>query len=447
MIKKLLPEKIKRQFRIMRSMLGSIYYGNPARKLKIIGVTGTSGKSTTSSMIYHILKESGLDVGLISTIGARTKSQIIDTGFHVTTPDPIQLQKIMKIMVEQGVEYLVLESSSHALAQGRLGKIKFDYAVYTNIKRDHLDWHKTWESYAASKARLIGSLKPTGTIIVNRDDEESHQFLNNFAKAKGKDKNFIIYSKNELQSITIEKNQLRFVYSGQLFEVPVIGEYNLENLLASINVATCLKISLRETSDALRSFSGVKGRMEVIQKEPFMAIVDFAHNTDSLESSLETARNLMDKKSKLIVVFGSAGLRDKEKRFTMGKAAGELSDIVIVTAEDPRTESLAEINSEIIRGAEAGGAKLIARFANSEQYNNDYKNYLNEKGKLVFTFDEESVNCRFDAIDFAVKLAKEGDIVITEGKGHELSLCFGKIEYPFTDQDAMEKALKNNLKG
>lgn len=446
MIRKLLPEKLKRQFRMLRSIIGALYYGNPAKKLKIIGVTGTSGKSTTASMIYHILKEMGLNVGIISTVGARTKNQIMDTGFHVTTPDPIQLQKILKLMVDQGIEYIVLESSSHALAQGRLGRIKFDFAVYTNIKRDHLDWHKTWESYAASKARLINSLKQNGTIIVNRDDEESYQFLNSYAKLRGKDKNLIIYSKNELQSITVEKTGLKFVYSGQLFEVPVIGEYNLENLLASINVATNLKLNLENTAEALKSFSGVKGRMEIMQKEPFMAIVDFAHNTDSLENSLKTVRNLMEKNSKLIVVFGSAGLRDKEKRFTMGKAAGELSDIVIATSEDPRTESLFEINSEIVRGAEESGAKLVARFANNEEYISKHKEFLNEKGKQVFAFDEESVNSRYDAIDFAVKLAKEGDIVIAEGKGHELSLCFGKIEYPFTDQDAMEKALKNNTK-
>jgi UDP-N-acetylmuramoyl-L-alanyl-D-glutamate--2,6-diaminopimelate ligase len=199
--------------------------------------------------------------------------------------------------------------------------------------------------------------------------------------------------------------------------------------------------------------------MEIMQKEPFMVIVDFAHNTDSLEQSLKAVKTFLKKDGRLISVFGSAGLRDVEKRYTMGKVSGELADITIVTSEDPRTESLQEINTEIIRGAKDGGARLVKRFKNTEEYNkfmDDSKSRVvskelmeevgleekKEDERIVYAFDEENVNSRFDAIQFAVRIARVGDVIITEGKGHEKSLCFGTVEYPFTDQEAVNRALE-----
>lgn len=450
-MKKYIPESLKRAFRIFRSLLFSLYSGFPSKDLRLIGVTGTSGKSTTAHMIYHLLNENGFKIGLISTVAAKIGEEELDTGFHVTTPDPIQLQRILKMMKEKGVEYVVLETSSHALAQGRLGVIKFDYAVYTNITSDHLDWHKTWENYAEAKSLLIDKLKKDGKVILNLDDKKSIQFLRK--KAQGKNIKTLEYSKNDVENIKSENGKIEFRYDAEQFNIPIIGEYNIENILASMTLGDALSISSEQARKAFETFHGLPGRMEVMQKNPFWVIVDFAHNTDSLKRSLLEARKLIGKDNRLIVVFGSAGLRDQTRRAPMGKVAAEIADVVILTAEDPRIESLHEINSQILKGAKEAGGELVKRFSKHEEYES-FKNMRegldskaqNSKRKKqnteLFVFDEESVSSRYDAIDLAVHLAGEGDLVITEGKGHEQSLCFGKTEYPFTDQDAVRKALR-----
>lgn len=439
----LLPESIKREMRYLKGVYGSKINSNPSKKLKLIAVTGTSGKSTTAAMIFHILKEAGLKVGMISTIGAKVNDISLDTGLHVTTPDPIQIQKILKTMVKQEAEYVVVEVSSHALDQKRIGPLEFDYAVFTNIKRDHLDWHGSWDAYATAKASLLKKLKLKGIGIVNRDDE-SYEFLHEYSKRNNLEEKIITYSERELQEINLKPDEIKFKYTGVDFSVPVIGRFNIFNLLAAISLTQKIGIDVKEIARTLNSFAGLPGRMEVMQKDPFFAIVDFAHNTDSLEKSLEDVREFVSENGKVIVVFGSAGLRDVEKRFTMGEAAGRLADVVVVTAEDPRTEKLYDINSKIIEGAKQSGAKLVKRFATNDEYSQFMANFdLAVEPKSVYVFDEESVDSRFDAIDFAVKIAKKGDVVITEGKGHELSLAFGKTEYAFTDQAAVERALKN----
>ncbi len=452
-IKNIISEDIKRPIRKAKASIASRYYGNPSRKLKIIGVTGTSGKSTTSHMIYHVLKEAGLKVGILSTLGSRAGDEILDTGLHVTTPDPFQLQKILNIMAKTGIEYVVLEVSSHALAQGRVHGLEFDYAVYTNIKRDHLDWHGSWENYGTAKASLMNQLSKEGLVIINRDDEDSYVFLSNYAKNLNLKDRLISYSLNELRDISITTEGIHFVMDDVEFLVPIIGSYNVENIMATVNLCQNIaNLDLDTISALFANFKGVKGRMEIFQKTPFWAIVDFAHNTDSLRKSMKTAGDLVDKENgKLVVVFGSAGLRDVEKRYTMGETAAEMADVVVVTAEDPRIEKLEDINSQIIEGATKMGGKLIRRFKDHKDYVDNkkeiieqLKSYKVEKPKQaqVVVFDEESVDSRYDAIDFAIQIASKGDVVITEGKGHEMSLAFGTTEYPFTDQGAMEKALK-----
>ncbi|MFS8130742.1 MAG: Mur ligase family protein [Candidatus Dojkabacteria bacterium] len=459
--------RFKRIYRQYLSLVAARYYGYPANDLKLIGVTGTSGKSTTTSMIYHILKTSGYKVGMISTVGAVAGDKEVDIGFHVTTPDPIDLQKYLKLMKDEGVEYVVLESSSHALDQGRLGFLKFDMAVFTNIKRDHLDYHKTWEEYARAKCRLIDALKIGGTVVFNFDDQRSYKFLKEYIYLRNK------LSKQELKEVEYSVSQqlteaeegkgfVSYNYKSFKFHVPVIGTYNIENSFAAALASHQIGVTMNKAASALETYKGVAGRMEIIQTNPYFVIVDFAHNADSLERSLDSAKDLLGKKGRLITVFGSAGLRDVEKRSTMGEVAGNLADIIIITAEDPRTEILSEINSEIIKGAESTGAKLIRRFANTEEYNN----FIALGNKLedpeiakkagvemeeedvtpfetaIYSFDENNTNSRFDAIQFAIRTARVGDVVITEGKGHEKSLAFGLVEFQFTDQEAVKRALE-----
>lgn len=432
---------IKRFFHIFQSQTEAIKLSLPSKSLKLIAVTGTSGKSSTASMIYHVLNNTGFKVGLISTVEAIAGNKSIDTGLHVTTPDAKELQQILRKMKDEGMEYVVLETSSHAIDQGRLGFLKLDYVVYTNIKRDHLDWHGSWENYANAKAGIINKLTTSGKAIVNKDDKKSYDFLRHHYYSLTKNPlNFIEYSKKTEVTKKSEKlDGLGFVYKNTEFNIPVIGEYNIDNALAAIKVAEAMHVETNRIAESLSSFTGVKGRMEVMKSNPFMVIVDFAHNADSLEKSLASIRNIKGV-NKIISVFGSAGLRDVEKRFTMGEVAAKYSDVIIVTSEDPRIEKLYDINSKIIEGAEKGGAKLVKRIANHEEYL-EYSNVITTT-KEVYSFDEETVDSRYDAVDYAIRIANPGDVVIIEGKGHEQSLCFGTTEYPFTDQEAVRKSLK-----
>src|SRR5690606_2535819 len=302
-------------------------------------------------------------------------------------------------------------------------------------------------------------LKENGTAVLNKDDIASFEFLMNHMQSLDKNINASEYSLSEISNLKESLEGLEFQYKGQQFNLKILGEYNVSNALAALKLAERLDIPLKKLAEAFESFKTIQGRMEVFQINPFVVILDFAHNADSLEKSLKTARKLTKMDGKIISVFGSAGLRDVKKRYEMGKISGEVADITIVTAEDPRTEKLYNINSEIVRGLEDSGPKFIRRFKD----HNDYLEYLDSLGKNtlptlkpelkkddsesvpvkeVFVFDEENVQNRYDAIDLAVRLAKTGDVVITNGKGHEQTLAFGTIEYPFNDSDAIKKALE-----
>ena len=446
-LSKLFPESFKRKVRITRSIYGSIYYRFPSKGLKLIGVTGTSGKSTTANLIYHVLKENGFKVGVISTVNAMAGNKSMDTGFHVTTPEPVQFHKILRFMKDRDIEYVIVETSSHALEQGRLGLTKFEHAVFTNIKRDHLDWHKTWENYARSKSRLIDMTKKGGKIVINRGDKESYEFLSAYTRAAGRANDLLTYSRDEVTELTETVIGTKFTHHNTNYQLPILGAYNVDNALAAIEIGKILGLTDDQINLSLKTFMGLEGRMQIMQPAPFAVIVDFAHNTDSLVKSLQTARSIADTRGRVITVFGSAGLRDVEKRYTMGEAGAEYADIVVITAEDPRTESLYDINSQIIEGAERKEGKLVKRFASKKEMDTYLLSlsdvHFDINNRSVFAFDEESVDSRYNAIEFAIRIAKKGDVVITEGKGHEQSLCFGLVEYPFTDQEAVEKVLGN----
>lgn len=422
--------------------IGCVFYEVSLKDFKFIGVTGTSGKTTTSTMIYNTLRANKFKVGLISTVGIIAGDENLESGYHVTTPDPLDIVRFLKIMKSKGIEYVVLESSSHALEQGRIGNIKYDIAVYTHIANDHLDWHKTWENYARAKARMIDRLNEGGLIIINRDHEKSYLFLKKWIEGK-KLKNVSEYSLEEcsIQSESLEG--INFRYKNCDFEIKIIGQFNISNALATIKVCEYLNLDLKKIALGLKEFKTLQGRMEIYKFQPFTVILDFAHNGDSLEKSLETAKKLVRGGGRLISVFGSAGLRDLNKRGEMGRISGKIADITILTAEDPRTEKLYNINSDIIEGINSLKDLKIQRVANHDEYIKIANEIDNKKEKLkdVYVFDEENVNSRFDAIEFAIKIAKEGDVVITNGKGHERTLAFGVKEYPFSDGEAIKKAL------
>jgi len=443
-----LLNKILNFLHLLQSVCANIYYAFPQRKLKLIGVTGTDGKTTTTQMIYHILKENGFKVGYISTISAKIGEREIDTGFHVTTPDPWSVPKYLKMMSDQGIEYVVLESTSHGLVQNRLWGIEFNSATITNIKSDHLDYHKTWENYAKAKALLIDKVKDGGAVVLNEDDKESAKFLKEYLKdVEEEEIKQIWYSKSQLEEVKSSFEGFEFEFEGQRFFLPIIGRYNLENALAAINI--CKKyLPLTLISKALANFPSPIGRMEVIQTKPFVVIIDFAHTPHALEAALNSLRDIQ-KTGRIISVFGCAGKRDRKRR-EMGRYAITLGEMLILTAEDPRDEKLKDVNDEIIKYAESANGVLLQRFASSkelsglnfDEVDGKIENLFKALKKPIFAFDEDSIQSRIDAIKFALSIAKDGDIVFITGKAHEKSLAFGKTEYPWYDRDAVLEALK-----
>jgi UDP-N-acetylmuramoyl-L-alanyl-D-glutamate--2,6-diaminopimelate ligase len=408
------------------SWLAAAFYSNPGRKLTVIGVTGTDGKTTTCNLLYQILLAAGFKAGLISTVNAVIGDEVLDTGFHVTTPDAPDVQRYLASMVAGSATHVVLETTSHGWAQHRVDACEFDVGVVTNITHEHLDQHGSHQNYLAAKARLFQSLeitlsKPQGNprlSVLNRDDS-SYKYLSRISPGPQVCYGFDVAADIQADLVVLSPQGIHFVAVGQDFRVPVtsplVGEYNVSNCLAALTAAVRgLGISPEIAARGIASLTGIPGRMERIDLgQPFSAIVDFAHTPNALRVAIETVRKMTDRQ--VIVIFGSAGLRDKEKRRMMAQVAVELADVSILTAEDPRTESLDRILEEMAVGAQAVGG---------------------EEEKTFWRVPD-----RGEAIRFGVHLAQPGDIVIACGKGHEQSMCFGTYEYPWDDRTAIRAAL------
>jgi len=411
--------------------LSAAFYDNPARKLIMIGVTGTDGKTTTTNLIYAILKTAGFKVGMISTVNAIIGDKVVDTGFHVTTPDSPEIQYFLHLMVEAGITHIVLETTSHGWAQYRVDACEFDVGVITNITHEHLDQHGSFDNYQAAKARLFSSLAETqrkgpesvSLAVLNKDDP-SYELLKNVSRVRTasysleKDADFIaeeIYFKHKGTEFLV-----RFLGSNEIKVTSnLVGLYNISNCLAAFSVGVAgLGIAPELVSQGIASLEGVPGRMERIESgQQFTAIVDFAHTPNALKVALQTARELTN--GNVIAVLGSAGLRDREKRRLMAETSIELADISIFTAEDPRTESLELILNEMKGGALSKGG--------------------------TFGKDFWCIQDRGNAIRKAIELADPKDLVICFGKGHEQSMCFGTIEYAWDDRTALRAAIADYL--
>lgn len=426
-------------------------YGFPARKLHVLGVTGTDGKTTTCTLLESILAAATANaqapagrVGVVTTVGARIQGQESDTGLHVTTPDAPDVQRFLAEMVAAGCQYAVIESTSHGLAQSRVAAVDFDVAAVTNITHEHLDFHGTRDAYVAAKALLFRSLYASPPkrglarcAVLNAGDAGSYGALLAALNQEALVHDYHVPVRSygipghgstrldvAARAIDYAADRTRFDlhWSGGAFpiETRLIGEFNVYNVLCAATVALEIGIAPGAVQEGVGNLSGVIGRMERIDRgQPFLAVVDFAHTPISLENALRTLRPLVGQGSsagegRLIAVFGSAGLRDREKRYLMGRVAGELADFTVITAEDPRTEDLAGICRSIERG--------VTEFAGPGQY--------------AIVLD------RAEAIQYAVDMARPGDVVASFGKGHERSMCFGETEYPWSDQEAMATALK-----
>lgn len=396
-IRSLIPNSLVNHFyHLPKAVFANVVFGFPSRGLRVIGVTGTDGKTTTATLIYHILKKAGKKVALISTVSVKIGKEEIETGLHVTSPEPWILQKFLKKIKDSGFEFVVLEVTSHGLAQNRVWGVDFEIGVITNVTPEHLDYHKTFKAYLETKAGLLRKVKYS---VLDRE-EKNFNFLKKRAGGR---------------RVTYGLNKGDFTLKNFPFKTPLPGKFNQLNCLAAISVAKILGVRDEVIRKAVMSFRGVKGRMqEIDEDQDFKVIIDFAHTPNALKKALTTLREVY-KPKRLIAVFGCAGLRDRKKRPLMGRIAAGKADVVVLTAEDPRTENVGEIIEQIAQGCRQAGAL-------------EDKNFF-------------KVPDREKATEFALRKAGKGDLVGIFGKGHEKSMCFGKTEIPWSDEKVTRSVL------
>ena len=409
--------------------LAALVHAFPARQMTLIGVTGTDGKTTTVSLIYQILQAAGLRAGMISTVHAVLGERVAETGLHVTTPDAPAVQSYLAEMVAAGLTHCILEATSHGLAQHRVGAADLDVAVVTNVTHEHLDYHGSFDAYLAAKAMLFASLATAArkpgqpkVAVLNADDQAFATL-----RAIPADRQ-IIYSLTSPADLVAQ--DIRFgpfgtafdlVFEGQNYPVStrLSGEHNVSNALAAAGAVLGLapRPPVAAIQQGLATLAGIPGRMERIDAgQPFLVVVDFAHTPNALQRVIETGRTMIGGTGRVITVFGSAGLRDKAKRRLMAESSARGADLTVLTAEDPRNESLAVILDEMADGCLAAGGR---------------------EGESFFRVPD-----RLQAIYRALTLARAGDIVLVCGKGHEQSMCFGEKEYSWDDRLAVRRALR-----
>lgn len=403
------------------ALMGGVFAGHPSGKLIMIGVTGTNGKTTTTFLIEKILKSNGYKVGLIGTI----MNKIGDRVYPVknTTPESLDLQMLLKEMVDQDVTHTVMEVSSHALELDRVAGVEFDTAVFTNITQDHLDFHLNMENYLSAKTKLFSNLnrysdkKRIKVGIINVDDASSQSLVQS---TSGKVLTYGINNKADVvaSNINLQAGGVSFDVSTPdqdfFLELKITGLFNVYNALAAICVGLTENIDPDDIKRALETVKGVPGRLEPVDVgQDFSVLVDYAHTPDGLENIIKAAREFTG--GRVITVFGCGGDRDRKKRPIMGEIAGRLSDYSIVTSDNPRTEDPLFIVSEV----ESGVRKAVDRTRYSV------------------------IPDRREAIAHAVKMAEPGDVVLIAGKGHETYQIVGETVLHFDDREVARELLRS----
>lgn len=379
-------QQLKNIYHFTNALVANLWHGFPSRRLTVIGVTGTDGKTTTTQLIYHILKTAKRKTAVISTVGAVIGGKPVALGFHVTTPDPWTLQKLISQAVACGEQYLVLEITSHGIDQRRDWGISYQIGVLTNVSDEHLDYHGNYISYLRTKMRLLRRAK---LAVVNRDDR-SYKYLKNYL------------NKNKTKTYSKQFALLK------LF--PNLVGFNIENYSAAYAVTKNLGIDDKTIIRAMQSFQLPRGRLDRVYNGDFQVIIDFAHTPNALEQLLSMIKNyFLAKGGRIVHVFGAAGLRDKIKRPLMGKVSSCYADEIILTEEDYRTEDPNDICRQIAEG-------------------------INNKPFSIIIDRQQAINQ-------AIAKANKGDLVVITGKGHENSLCRGTREYPWDEKEAVKKAL------
>jgi UDP-N-acetylmuramoyl-L-alanyl-D-glutamate--2,6-diaminopimelate ligase len=393
------------------------FYHNPSGIMKVFGVTGTKGKTSTSIMLKEIFKTAGFKVGLIGTINYEIGERIVPS--TNTTPETADIQQMLSEMVDKQIGHAVIEVSSHALDQGRVEGIEFDGGIFTNIAaHEHLDYHKTFRAYLAAKLKFVQqyialSQKKNKYLIVNADDPYAGVFVKTARAAKIPCVSYGIRRKADFmpERFSYSVDGLRFELAGNRFYTPLIGETNLSNCLAAISLAVQEHIEYSVIAKALSGISRIPGRMEFVEKgQEFRVVVDYAHTHEALRQLLITIRRLGPKR--VILVFGCGGNRDRSKRPLMGRIGVRLADVVILTSDNPRNEDPVEIIKDIERGIPF---------------------WLRNRYRVIPD--------RKEAIHAAIKQAQSGDWVVIAGKGHETYQIVGNVFIPFDDRKVADDAL------
>ncbi|PWJ42065.1 UDP-N-acetylmuramoyl-L-alanyl-D-glutamate--2,6-diaminopimelate ligase [Sediminitomix flava] len=388
-------------------ILASNFYVHPSKQLKIVAVTGTNGKTTIATLLQKLFMELGHNVGLLSTIENKINDEIIPT--KLTTPDAITINKLMAEMVQKNCTHCFMEASSHAIVQGRLGGLDLDGAVFTNISHDHLDYHGTFKDYINAKKKLFDDLPKHAFALINQDDRRGEYMLQNTKASK---KSFALKAMATFKAKLIENSfeGLHLEINNQEVWCRLIGDFNAYNLLAIYGVAVLLEEDEQEVLQLISSLDTAAGRFEqlISQKEQIRGIVDYAHTPDALENVLKTINNIRDESERIITIVGCGGNRDKEKRPIMASKAVELSDLVILTSDNPRNEEPELILQDMQKGVEMGAASKVRTIVD-----------------------------RKEAIEKACEMAYPKDIILVAGKGHETYQEVKGIRSHFDDKEVL----------
>jgi UDP-N-acetylmuramoyl-L-alanyl-D-glutamate--2,6-diaminopimelate ligase len=393
------------------SLVAANFYGNPSAQLKLVGITGTNGKTTIATLLYQLFRDLGYKAGLLSTVENQINGQVIPSTH--TTPDPIELNRLLEEMVAQGCDYCFMEVSSHAVAQHRVDNLSFSGGVFTNLTHDHLDYHKTFDSYLKAKKAFFDGLPKSAFALTNSDDKNGNIMLQN---SQAHRKTYGLKSMADYKARILE-NQ----FGGLLLHIDneevwfkMVGTFNAYNLLAVYATAMLLEQDKAKTLTSLSKLTGAEGRFEyIVAPNKVIGIVDYAHTPDAVQNVLSTIHDIRKGNEKVITVIGCGGDRDKTKRPIMARVASEWSDKVILTSDNPRSEDPAQIIKDMIEGVDP-----------------------------AFKRHTVSIVDRREAIKTACMLANPGDIILVAGKGHEKYQDIHGVKNHFDDMEELEDQFK-----
>ncbi len=401
--------KVKNAASALSFAAGNLY-DHPSKKLKLIGITGTNGKTTTATLLLDLFKNLGFKTGLISTIENKINDEVIPATH--TTPDAVAINDLLNEMVEAGCHYCFMEVSSHAVHQKRVEALHFTGGVFTNISHDHLDYHKTFDEYIAAKKGFFDNLPKTSFALTNVDDKRGRVMVQN---SKAKIITYALRRVADLKARILDNNilGLHLILDGKEFHSRLIGEFNVYNLLSVYGVATELGIPEDEVLQNLSLLKSAEGRFDYVMnhEKGLTGIVDYAHTPDALQKVLETINQLKPKNAKVITVVGAGGDRDKSKRPKMAKIAAILSETLILTSDNPRSENPNDILDDMEKGLDERQIEQTLIISDRKQ-----------------------------AIKTAVKMARKGDIILIAGKGHEKYQEIKGEKHPFDDKEILKSA-------